>query len=203
MQKPGSLKIGHTLEFYPEEGKYHYTGHRNCHIRQSPEETKKSGNICPVCKKGLTVGVMHRVEKLATREITTNNKQQSIDEFGVKWIGYENRPPYSMLVPLLEILAESLKSTVFSQKVTDEYKKLTENLGGEFKVLLQTKPEDIQKISGEKVAEGIKKVRSGNIVVEPGYDGVFGTVKIWNNSIDNKQDADKIEKESQEQMTLL
>jgi len=193
--------ISHTLEFYPEEGKYHYTGHRNCNIRQSPEETKTKGEICPVCGKGLTVGVMHRVEQLATREITTNNIQQRIDEYGVKWIGYENRPPYAMLVPLLEILAESLESTTFSQKTLIEYKKLTENFGGEFNVLLQTKPEEIEKLSGERVAEGIKKVRSGNIVVEPGYDGVFGVVKIWGQEGDvgNKGDEEK----SLEQMTLL
>jgi PHP family Zn ribbon phosphoesterase len=196
--------ISKTLEFYPEEGKYHYTGHRNCNIRQTPEETKTKGETCPVCKKGLTVGVMHRVEKLATRGITTNNIQQSIDEFGVKWIGYEKRPPYAMLVPLQEILAEALESTVFSQKTQDEYKKLTDNFGGEFNVLLQTKPENITSLSGEKVAEGILKVRSGKIVVEPGYDGVFGTVKIWNNEEGEGDKGDGGNTgEIQEQMTLL
>lgn len=196
-------RISHTLEFYPEEGKYHYTGHRNCNVCQSPEETKVKGETCPVCGKGLTVGVMHRVEKLATRTLKTEDLTLKTDENGVKWIGYEKRPPYAMLVPLLEILAESLESTTFSQKTLIEYKKLTENLGGEFNILLQTKPEDIAKVSGEKVAEGIVKVRGGNIVVEPGYDGVFGVVKIWGNDIDNKQKADIIEKDIREQMTLL
>lgn len=174
-------KISHTLEFYPEEGKYHYTGHRNCHVKQTPKETKEKGTICPVCGKGLTVGVMHRVEQLATREIKNEDLRFKNDEYGVKWIGYEKRPPYAMLVPLLEILAESLNTTSFSQKAIFEYKKLTENLGGEFKVLLASKPEDIEKLVGGKISEGIQKVRSGNIVVDPGYDGEFGIVKIWGN----------------------
>lgn len=171
--------ISQTIEFYPEEGKYHYTGHRNCHVKQSPEETKEKGTICPVCGKGLTVGVMHRVEELVTRQLRTEDLELRTDENGVKWIGYKERPPYAMLVPLLEILAESLETTSFSQKALIEYKKLTDNLGGEFKVLLESKPEEIEKLAGSKVAEGVQKVRSGNIVVDPGYDGEFGIVKIW------------------------
>jgi uncharacterized protein (TIGR00375 family) len=172
-------KISHTLEFYPEEGKYHYTGHRNCHVKQTPEETREKGTICPVCGKGLTVGVMHRVEQLATREISNNELRIMNDENGVKWIGYKERPPYAMLVPLLEIIAESNGTTTYSQKAIIEYKKLTDNLGGEFKILLESKPEDIEKLVGSKIAEGIQKVRTGNIVVDPGYDGEFGIVKIW------------------------
>jgi len=177
--KTGRIRISHTIEFYPEEGKYHFTGHRNCHVKQTPEETREKGTICPVCGKGLTVGVMHRVEQLATRELKTEDLTLKTDEFGVKWIGYKERPPYAMLVPLLEILAESFGTTSFSQKALIEYKNLTDNLGGEFKVLLESKPEDIEKLAGGKISEGIQKVRSGNIVVDPGYDGEFGIVKIW------------------------
>jgi len=179
MQQPGGLKISHTIEFYPEEGKYHYTGHRNCQVKQSPEQTRKLGTACPVCGKGLTVGVMHRVEQLATREIPNSKFQITNDEYGVKWIGYESRPPYVMLVPLLEILAEAMGSSVSGQKATNEYKKLTSSFGGEFNVLLTTKLEEISKVSGPRVTEAIKKIRSGDIVVDPGYDGIFGTVKIW------------------------
>lgn len=157
-------RITKTIEFYPEEGKYHYTGHRNCGVKQSPEETKKLGATCPVCGKKLTVGVMHRVEELASRPADYQPP---------------NRPPYKMLVPLMEILAESLGTAVSSQNVLNEYNKLSNTFESEFVVLLNTPIEEIVKISGEKVAEGIKKVRDGNIVVEPGYDGVFGIVKIW------------------------
>jgi len=180
-----SPHIAYTIEFYPEEGKYHYTGHRNCGVRHSPKETKKVGETCPVCGRHLTVGVMHRVEQLGQ---TTYNPpvgeagiQHRVDEQGVRWIEHpqKNRPPYAMLVPLLEILAESMESTVNSQKVINEYKNLTEKFGGEFNVLLKTEVTEIAKIAGPRAAEGIKKVRSGDIVVEPGYDGVFGKVLIW------------------------
>ena len=184
-------KIAYTIEFYPEEGKYHFTGHRNCGIRQSPEETSRLGEICPVCGKHLTVGVMHRVEQLAARELKT-------DDFGVRWIGYEERPPYVMSVPLLEILAESLETTVGSQKAISEYKNLTANFGGEFGVLLNAETSEIAKTSGSRVAEGIKKVRGGDIVVEPGYDGVFGTVKIWPEGKDVAK-----EEEEKEQLALF
>ncbi|MFZ5366093.1 MAG: endonuclease Q family protein [Patescibacteria group bacterium] len=214
-EKRGKPHISYTIEFYPEEGKYHYTGHRNCNVRQSPEETRRLGEVCPVCGKHLTVGVMHRVEELATREISAfakasadkkNEKPASPtgglkiknDEKEVKWIGYENRPPYVMLVPLLEILAESLNTIISSQKVISEYRKLTENFRGEFGVLLNTDISEIAKISGLRIAEGIKKVRSGDIVVDPGYDGVFGTVKIWPEGKDVAK-----EEEEKEQLALF
>lgn len=157
-------KIAQTIEFYPEEGKYHYTGHRNCEVKQSPEETKKLGETCPICGKRLTVGVMHRVEELAGRPAGFQP---------------ENRPSYQMLVPLQEILSEALGSGVASQTVQAEYDRLIETLGSEFRVLLEVKIEEIARISGEKVAEGVERVRGGSLVIEPGYDGVFGKVKIW------------------------
>ncbi len=141
----------------------------------------------------MTVGVIHRVEQLAKRVISNKELVISNDEYGTKWIGYKERPPYAMLVPLLEILAESLASTVSSQKTINEYKKLTDSLGGEFKVLLETKIEEIAKVSGTRIAEGINRVRGGDIVVDPGYDGVFGTVKIW--PFDSAQDKPENEKE--------
>lgn len=171
-------KIAYTIEFYPEEGKYHYTGHRNCEVKQSPEETKKLGSICPVCGKQLTVGVMHRVEELAKRPADYQPK---------------NRPPYRMLVPLMEILSEALGSGVSSQIVETGYNRLTERFTSEFNVLLKTDPLEIAKIAGEKVAQGIKKVREREIVVDPGYDGVFGTVRIWGEK----------EEEEKKQMSLF
>lgn len=171
-------QVASTIEFYPEEGKYHFTGHRKCGVKQTPIETKKLGVNCPACGKPLTVGVMHRVEELAKRP--GDFRPQS-------------RPDYQMMVPLAEILSESLGVGVSSQTVQNEYNRLTENFASELNVLLRTKTEDVVRVAGEKVAEGIKRVREGNLVIDPGYDGVFGTVKIWG----------KKEKAPEKQMSLF
>ncbi len=194
----GKFKVSYTIEFYPEEGKYHWTGHRNCKIKQSPGETKRLGAGCPVCGRRLTVGVMHRVQQLASREIKKEELIIKKDDFGVRRIGWQKRLPYVMLVPLIEIIAESLSSSVSSQKSLNEYEKLTNNFGGEFRVLLRTKTEEIRKISGSRVAEGIKKVRTGDLVIAPGYDGVYGTVKIWSEG----EDVAKTE-ENKEQLAMF
>jgi len=206
-EENSNWEIGYTIEFYPEEGKYHYTGHRNCGVKQSPEETLRLGETCSVCGRQLTVGVMHRVEELASRNVKC---QMSNDKWGIRWVrneGQTTRPPYVRLVPLMEILAEALGSLFGSQKVLNEYNLLVEEFGSEFEVLLKTPVEEIAKVSGPKVAEGIKKVRGGDIMVEPGYDGVFGIVKIW--PFDSAQgrpeseDVVKHEDESREQMSLF
>ncbi len=175
-------RIVYTIEFYPEEGKYHYTGHRNCNIRQSPQETKTLGSVCPVCGRGLTVGVMHRVEKLANREEKIRAENGKTD---LLWNTnpVSKKPPYVRMVPLLEILAEAIGSLPASQKVINEYIKLTENFGSEFNVLLKTPYKELDNIAGVKIAEGVVKVRKGQIVVEPGYDGIFGKVKIWSEEL--------------------
>jgi uncharacterized protein (TIGR00375 family) len=178
IRKENGAKIDSTIEFYPEEGKYHYTGHRNCNVVYSPNETRKLGAICPVCGRSLTVGVMSRVEHLARGDVEVEVEK---DKFGVRRIYPKDRgrPPYVMMVPLLEIVAESLGLGVSSKKVMASYESLIWSFGSEFKILLETDVSDIAKIGGEKLAEGIAKVRSGDIVIEPGYDGVFGKVRIW------------------------
>lgn len=157
-------EILYTIEFYPEEGKYHFTGHRNCNYVQSPEVAAKEGTICPICKKQLTVGVMHRVEELADRPFGFKDKK---------------RPPYKSLVPLLEIVAESMdiKSTS-SKKVHDRFLEVIKEFGTEFGVLLDEPLEKIKNFD-EKLADGIRRMREGKINIKPGYDGVFGVVKIW------------------------
>lgn len=169
--------IAHTIEFYPEEGKYHYTGHRACNIRLSPKESKEKGTTCPVCGKPLTQGVMQRVEELAGR----SEESLKITKEGMmtKSLVFPTRPPFVSLVPLQEIIAESIGSPVTSPKVQLPYGQLVDNLGGEFSVLLTAQKEDIAKLVGEKIAVAIAKVRAGDIVIDPGYDGVFGVVKIW------------------------
>jgi uncharacterized protein (TIGR00375 family) len=174
--RPGA-KIAFTIEFYPEEGKYHYTGHRDCNFSQSPEESRKNGDVCPVCHRPLTVGVMHRVEELATREESLELRE--LDD--AKWIFDPSgrRPYYVSLVPLGEILAEVFGVGVGTKKVVESYITLINSLGSEFSVLLKANLSEISKLSSERVAEAIGKVRNRNIVVEPGYDGKFGVVKIW------------------------
>lgn len=174
-----SEKIAFTIEFYPEEGKYHFTGHRNCNFSQTVEETKKNGEICPVCKRSLTVGVMHRVEDLASKDLKAESEFKVLGD--VVWVADKNnvRPSYVSIVPLLEIIAEAVGSAFKTKKVMDVYFNLVNNLGSEFAILLKSNLEDVAKYAPEKVVLGIKKVRSREIVIEPGYDGKFGVVKIW------------------------
>lgn len=179
--KTARCKIAYTIEFHPEEGKYHYTGHRACGVVQSPEETRKKGTTCHVCGRQLTVGVEHRVDELAEDKTGLKAMTKTSDS-GV--VGYyhpedKNRPPYVMLVPLQEILGEVLGVGVLSKRVDELYEQMVSGLGTELDILLKTDLELVSKLAGERVAEGVKKVRSGEMVVKPGYDGVFGVVKIW------------------------
>ena len=184
-------EIGYTIEFYPEEGKYHYTGHRNCKVVYSPNEARKMGLGCPVCGKTLTMGVMSRVEQLALQEISSDKLQITNDQFGVAWIRdeKENKPAYVMLVPLLEILSESFGVGVGSRQVVNSYEQMISIFGSEFAILLKTPVDEIKKKFGERVAESIQKVRSGDIFIKPGYDGVFGEVKIWKEGEDFRQES--------------
>lgn len=180
MRKSDKWKIGYTIEFYPEEGKYHYSGHRNCGVVLGPEEIKNNGNICSVCKRPLTEGVLFRVQQLGEGFLVKS--QEKINSTGLRWHTdpSKNQPPFVKLVPLLEIIAESLNSTVSSQKVKDVFDNLCISLDSEINVLLKSSIEDIEKVAGPKVAEGVLKVRKGDIIVAPGYDGEYGKVKIWN-----------------------
>ncbi len=177
----GKFKIGYTIEFYPEEGKYHYNGHRNCQVAQTPGETKEKGTICPVCHHPLTVGVMHRVEELAKGNDWFGNETVKSNPNGVKWIldPSGKHPPFVKLVQLVQIIAESLSSTVSSLKVINAYNELCLKFGSELEVLLRTSIDELKKEAGEKITEGIEKVRRGDIVILPGFDGQYGIVKIW------------------------
>lgn len=169
--------IAYTIEFYPEEGKYHWSGHRACGIRWGPKETAKNGSSCPVCGKPLTQGVEQRVSELAGR--SEESLKLSRDGMMTKSLAFPNRPPFVMLVPLQEIISECIGSPVASPKVQGPYSALTDALGGEFNVLLHSSIDEITKSAGERVAQGIDKVRRGDLVIDPGYDGVFGVVRLW------------------------
>lgn len=169
----------YTIEFYPEEGKYHYSGHRNCHVTMTPEEQSTAKGVCPVCKKPVTDGVMRRVKELANEnprvKIITNERE-------VQWFTdpKDQHPPFVKIVPLLEIIAEAIGRPVASPKVLVIFEQLVTKLESELFVLLKAPMEGIKDIAGERVAEGVMKVRHGSIVIQPGFDGVYGTVKIWN-----------------------
>ncbi|MCD6271199.1 DNA helicase UvrD [bacterium] len=176
IKKKDKEKFLYTIEFYPEEGKYHYDGHRNCGVRVSPKEAKKYNNICPVCGKPLTLGVLHRVEDLADRE---------------EGFVPENAIPYKSLVPLQEIIAEAISQTPGTKEVMKEYHNLISQFQNEFNVLLNVKEEDLKSQTLPEIAEGIIRVREGEVNIEPGYDGVFGKVRIFQETEVQKYSAQK------------
>ncbi|MBU4315127.1 endonuclease Q family protein [Patescibacteria group bacterium] len=160
-------RFKYTIEFYPEEGKYHADGCSNCGFWCLPEQTKKLGGKCKICKKPMTIGVLARVSELSDRLIKSMPK---------------NQVPFKSIVPLQEIIAESfgVKSTS-SKKVQAMYEKMIVKLGSEFDILLDVSIDAIKYASDEVIAEGISRMRTGNIHIRPGYDGIFGEVKIFTN----------------------
>src|SRR3990167_9423520 len=180
-------RIIYTIEFYPEEGKYHYSGHRNCGVVRGPEETRKDGNTCPVCRRRLTEGVLYRVQELSEDSLL-GRAETKISESGIKWHTDKTKihPPFVKLVPLLEVIAEALSSTVSSQKVRTIFTNLCESFGSEIEVLLRAEILEIDKTGGSKVAEGVDKVRRGDITIDPGYDGEYGKVRIFGDKIEVK-----------------
>lgn len=188
--KEKTFELGYTIEFYPEEGKYHYTGHRNCGVVQTPEDTRKKGTLCPVCNRELTVGVMHRVEQLANRNEANYEKEEDI--YRTVWLKDKKgeKPPFVNLVPLLEILSEALNSGVATQAVITMYDSLISQFGSEHEVLLRAPLEKIQSLHGMTIAEGIEKVRQRAIHIEPGYDNTYGIVEIWAKDTEHKKQED-------------
>lgn len=158
-----SAEFAGTLEFFPEEGKYHYDGHRNCEVCLKPEETILKAGICPVCGRKVTVGVLHRVTELADRPV------------GFK---PEGSYPYESLVPLREIIGSAIHSGVKSQKVERIYFDLLRSCGPELSILRETDLTEIVKNAGVLVGDGIRRLRSGEVSVKPGYDGAYGVISV-------------------------
>lgn len=152
-----------TVEYFPEEGKYHFDGHRNCSICMSPEETKKVNGVCPVCGKKLTIGVMNRVYELADR-----NYGETPESF----------IPFRKMVPLDQIIGSIFNKDVDSPFVRNKYIEIIEKLGNEFYILLEMPENELRERIDEEIAEGICRVRDGKINIKPGYDGEFGKVEI-------------------------
>ncbi len=157
-------KFLYTIEFFPEEGKYHYDGHRKCGVLLTPKETMARHDLCPVCGKRLTIGVMHRVEELADRA--------DAPSAGL-------RVPYKNLIPLNEVIAEALERTPESQAVWDLYFQFVNEFGNELAILADVPIVDIERLHPEKVARGVERMRKGFVKITPGHDGEYGIVKLF------------------------
>ena len=174
-------KFLYTIEFFPEEGKYHFDGHRLCGIRFSPKETREHNGRCPKCGKPVTVGVMNRVEQLADRPE-----------------GYTpaNAIPYKNLIPLDEIIAEAKGMAKGTKAVEAEYRMAISRFGSEFEILLRAKEEDLLKGLPKRIAEGVLRVRKGQVEVQPGFDGEYGKISTFS-------DEEKQAKGGEEQLSLF
>jgi len=159
-------KIAYTIEFYPEEGKYHLDGHRACKVVLTPKETMELGYKCPICGQPITIGVLHRIEKLADRP------EGFIPE----------GKPYSVhLVPLLEIISEVFQVNPNTKSAEKIYFQCIEKTGSEFDLLLKKGLAELSVVLPEKLLEAVKRVRNGEVFAQGGYDGVYGTVKVFEN----------------------
>ena len=167
-------KFLYTIEFFPEEGKYHFDGHRLCNVVLSPQESKKYNNICPNCGKPLTIGVLNRVNSLADRP---------------EGFKPEIAIPFKSLIPLGEIIADVLGVLSGAKQVEKEYKNLIEKFGNEFEVLLNASSQDLKGATLPEIAEALERVREGKVFIEPGYDGVYGKVRIF--SSEDKKNISK------------
>ncbi len=153
-----------TIEFYPEEGKYHYDGHRKCNIRWDPLETLRHNGNCTVCGKPVTRGVMYRVAELADRTDPKEFPQSA----------------FRSITQLPEILAELLgQKSSKSVKVMTEYHRLVSSIGSEFYILMEASYEELSRMGGDLLAEGIRRLRNNEIFIEEGYDGEFGRIKVF------------------------
>ncbi len=154
----------YTIEFFPEEGMYHYDGHRLCGVRLEPSQTKREKGICSVCKRPLTVGVLNRVDTLRDRS------------FGERPSG---AIPFKKIVPLPEIIGDYFQTAESSKKVMEFYFDIIRKAGNEFRVLLDLDHKDLVQIMPEALADGVLRVREGKVSIMPGYDGKYGIVNLF------------------------
>jgi DNA helicase II / ATP-dependent DNA helicase PcrA len=156
--------FGGTIEFFPEEGKYHLDGHRNCGTRMTPAETARAKGLCPVCGKPVTVGVMNRVDALADRANGTKP---------------EGAAGFTSLIPLAEVVGEIRDAGPATKGVQAACEALVSRLGGELYILEQAPLEEIRKAGSALLAEAIGRMRAGQVVREAGYDGEFGAIRVF------------------------
>jgi uncharacterized protein (TIGR00375 family) len=170
-------KFLYTVEFFPEEGRYHYDGHRLCKVCFKPEQSKAANFLCPVCKRPLTIGVLARVDQLADR--TSSFKPAGAI-------------PYKNVIPLDQIIADAFGlgntgNTGWPKRIVQEYEKLIKYFGNEFAVLIDKPENELKKAASPEISQGILKVREAKVHIEPGYDGEYGKIKIF--TADERQSA--------------
>ncbi|MCL5433618.1 MAG: endonuclease Q family protein [Candidatus Marsarchaeota archaeon] len=163
IKEKDSKKLKKTIEFFPEEGKYHFDGHRQCSVSINPET--EHIKICPICGKKVVIGVLHRIIDLADRPVNYIPKDAI---------------PYQHLVPLAEVISYAIKKSSSSQAVAKEYNKLILKFNTEFNILVNVDIEKIEEHSSKEIAESISNVRNNKVTIIPGYDGVFGKIDLLN-----------------------
>ena len=164
LKKPSPESFLGTIDLFPQEGKYHYDGHRKCNICWNPVETKKNRGICPVCGKQVTIGVMNRILQLADRNPQTTSRPKF---------------PYKSIIPLKEIIAEVEGLGEQSKRVDAVYRNIVSQAGSELQFLLEDPIDEIQSISGPIYAESIRRLRARQVTIQEGYDGEFGKIKLF------------------------
>lgn len=155
--------VASTIEFFPEQGKYHADGHRACGVRLSPAETVASGYRCPACGGKLTVGVLHRVECLADRP---------------EGVRPEGAPPFRSVIPLIDLISGALEVGCAAKRAQKMYLDLLQQVGNEFHVLLEAPLEEVARASSARLARAVGMMREGKVEIDPGYDGRYGTVAV-------------------------
>ena len=172
--------FSYTVEFFPEEGKYHYDGHRKCGVLLSPRESLLNKDLCPKCGKKLTIGVMHRIEELADREVGAR------PPFKI---------PYRSLIPLNEIIAESIGKTSECQSVWDIYFRLVREFDNEHRILTEIPIPELVRFQPDRVGYGIDRMRRGAVRIVPGHDGEYGKISLF--------EEERAEEKSDGQLTLF
>ena len=180
LEEKDKEKFLYTVEFFPEEGKYHFDGHRNCNVCFSPKETKEHKGVCPKCGRPLTKGVLYRVDELADRP---------------EGFVPENAIGYKSLVPFDEIIADAKGVGKQSKAVVNEYFELVHAFGSEFNIMVEANEKELVSKLPEKIALGVKKVRDKQLQIKPGHDGEYGVIKIFGEEEQSKT--------NNEQMTLF
>jgi len=173
-------KFLHTIEFFPEEGKYHYDGHRKCGILFSPRESAQHNNICPECGKKLTIGVLHRVEELSDRE------QGNFPPLKI---------PYKNLIPLNEIIAQAINKTAECKSVRDIYFRFIHEFENEHKILTEVALTELMRLTPERIGLGLERMRKGDVKIVPGHDGIFGKIFLF--------EKETFKEEAQSQLKLF
>ena len=167
--------VAYTVEFYPEEGKYHYSGHRKCGVSYSSLDLQREGTTCPSCGRPLTLGVVHRVEQLAGKPLDDDLAPGPDGFIG----GYgASQPPFARLIPLQEVISTTLGMGSQTKTVLRKYTEITDRIGSELEALLWASFVDLREAAGEPVARAILAARKGDVLITPGFDGQYGSVSL-------------------------